>query len=363
MKDEKNILNFLKEENDVPKDIADKLEEDRISIFKNNIGSKKYTNKKYIFILLTAAIISIFILFNHEIASAFMDIFGISNDIAVSKVEEKGIDTSQDIISESNSKKITLTKFVSTPKKYAFDYKIKLSDDELNTIKELINKQKEFDPKHREGNQDIEYTLSDSTNKSQETEGGYFSYSTYRIEGNTLYGSVISTFTSDRIAEEAKLFLNIKSLSWGDYEILNSNIQNGEPPYELPTALKFEGDWIFKISNKPVINKSKVKIFDDRNINNISVDNDALQTTVKFSIKNETSKPYYVEVYNGEKVVKPIIESTEESNGNLQSFEITIDFSSYDKSSIYKFDVKEVNDINTWEMGETKGSFKIRNVK
>src|SRR5574341_702188 len=61
---------------------------------------------------------------------------GINQDAAVKVVEEKGIPTKLNLSSVQNGREITVTKFVSTKKKMAFDYQFKIDDPTLKTILE-----------------------------------------------------------------------------------------------------------------------------------------------------------------------------------------------------------------------------------
>ncbi|MCJ1972569.1 hypothetical protein GYN14_02245 [Lactococcus piscium] len=59
---------------------------------------------------------------------------GINQDAAVKVVEEQGIPTKLNLSSVQNGREITVTKFVSTKKRMAFDYQFKIDDQNDRVI-------------------------------------------------------------------------------------------------------------------------------------------------------------------------------------------------------------------------------------
>ena len=105
----------------------------------------------------------------------------------MAKVEENLTPAKLDLMSMQNGREIRLTKFMATKKKFIFDYQFKLDDERL---KELLNKQLAAGSNY----QSIRFSLFADSDKSNDLVGGGISFSTFRIEGDTFYGTVNFTY-------------------------------------------------------------------------------------------------------------------------------------------------------------------------
>ncbi|GGC91522.1 hypothetical protein [Enterococcus wangshanyuanii] len=365
---DKKLIDKLKNEKEIPKEVMEKLTQSRTAILNNKIKQDKkikisYTYKIIISIAL-AALALVFIITKTPVGAAIEQAFGISKDSGVEIVESNQIPTQLDITSISNGREIKLTKFVSTKKKFAFDYQFNLDDEKL---KELLQKQSSPDRKFKKMSvnaQDIDIGLFTEGDTEDVRGGGMYS-STFRVEGDTFYGSVVVTLNREDIPNDAKLSLHIYKLWWTDAEELDQAFleATADPenmqPFGVDPALVYEGDWVFTIDYKPLTQTAKTNITNVDNITDIRVKNDALQTSVKFvAPMSEGSFP-------GVTLYKDGIESENQSLGTVVDFEkgeisISFDFSALDTTSVYTIQLNKVDDF-TGEALEEIGHFDLQN--
>ncbi|GFH42568.1 hypothetical protein Hs30E_11190 [Lactococcus hodotermopsidis] len=150
-----------------------------------------------------------------------------------------------DLTSIQNAREIKLTKFVAITgaDKIEFDYQFKLDDEKLkNLLEKSLAAGSNF--------QDIQFEVFADSNTENIAMGG-LSESTFRLEGETYMGSVSFTFDKKTIPEYDSLTLRINNLSWEDYDDYQSALAEATKTnaisFEVPTALRYEGDWSFKV--------------------------------------------------------------------------------------------------------------------
>ncbi|MEI5994065.1 hypothetical protein [Candidatus Enterococcus mansonii] len=361
----KKRKNILKQELDIPNEVMTKLVQNRESILNNTVKQekKKFTiryKKQLITTLAIAASLLIIAIVNPQMNTAIKHALGISQDEGVAVVENNGIQSELNLTSTQNGREITLTKFVSTKKKFAFDYQFKLDDEKL---KELIQKQNNPDrvfTKNAANAQHIDIGLfaNDST---EDLFSGVSSQSTFRVEGDTFYGSVVATFTREKIPEDAKLTLHIYKLYWQDAEELDQaflEASKTNSPFGVDYALKYEGDWRFDIDYKPLTQKADTQITNVSNITDIKTKNDALQTTLTFVAPFQPEESPAVTLYkDGVKTENQIFMEMY----NPETGEVTISFSlsALDKTSVYTVQLNKID--FSGEPLEEIGHFDIQN--
>ncbi|WP_207694423.1 hypothetical protein DOK67_0001020 [Enterococcus sp. DIV0212c] len=360
----KKKIDMIKQEKEIPKDVMKTLVQNRENILHNKIkqDKKKIKYKKQIvFTLAIAAILILMVIINPQSNTAIKNALGISQDAGVAMIENNDIPSDLHLTSIQNGREITLTKFVSTKKKFAFDYQFKLDDEKL---KELLKKQSSPDrifTKNAPNAQHIELGLF-VNDSDEDMFGGVSSQSTFRIEGDTFYGSVVATFTREKIPEDAKLTLHIYKLVWQDADELDQaflEASKTNSPFGVDNALEYEGDWRFDIDYKPLTQTAKTKISNVSNISDIKVSNDPLQTTVKFTaLLQEESYPAVTLYKDGMKTENQIF--TEMFNTETGEITISFSLSALDKTSVYKIQLNYVDDF-TGEPIEEIGYFDIQN--
>lgn len=369
---DKKKKNIIIQEKELPQDVIDKLVKNREDILNDNFRQEKKSlhirYKKQILITFVTAVGALLIaLINPQTNTAIKHALGISQDSGVAMVEDHGIESELNLTSTQNGREITLTKFISTKKKFAFDYQFKLDDEKL---KELLKKQSSPDRKFAKlttNFQDIQIGLFVDSNNEDIRGGGMYD-STFRVEGDTFYGSVITTLNHEDIPNNAKLTLHIYKLLWQDAEKLDQAFLEASKTgssFSVGNALEYEGDWCFDIDYKPLTQTANTKISNVSNITDIKATSDALQTTVKFTtpIKkvNTTEKTCFPEVIlykDGKKVENQLI--TQISNLETGEIEISISLSSLDTTSVYKIQVNDVDDFSG-ETIEEIGFFELQN--
>lgn len=337
------------QEKEIPKEVMEKLVQNRENLIKNPIKQEKkrfqmrYKKQIYVTLAIAASLILI-ALINPQINTAIKNALGISQDSGVAMVENNGIESELNLTSTQNGREITLTKFISTKKKFAFDYQFKLDDEKL---KELLEKQRSPDrvfTKNTENAQHIDLGLFVNDN-DEDIFGGVSSQSTFRVEGDTFYGSVVATFNQEKIPENAKLTLHIYKLYWQDAEELDQAFLEASEtgsPFGVDNALQYEGDWRFEIDYKPLTQTADTQISNVNNITDIKVKNDALQTTVKFTAPIQFESYPAVTLYKGG--VKTDNQIFTEIH-NTETGEVTISFSlsALDKTSVYTIQLNEID--------------------
>lgn len=360
----KKDIDLIKKEMKIPSEVLAKLEKNRQNILDGKIRQKKNLNKEIlIFAIAIASIISI-ISFNPQVNTAIKSLLGISQDQGIETVENEGIPTKTQLSSTKNDLEITLTKFVATEKKYAFDYQFEIKDDKLT---ELLEKE----IKSGNNRQFIRFQLFSNGNQ-EELNGGQGGISTFRKEGNIFYGSVIST---NKIPKDAKLTLVINSLEWQDRDVLEAAKKEAQADPErkyftVDPALKYSGDWRFEVNTKLLTQTAIPKISNSNNITNIIASSDALQTTVTFVAKGAQFEDYYSEIekFYDKRYATTIYKNGIESNDQILmetwdpttgEFEIVFNLSALDKQSSYKLEVNQIDD--TGNAIKEVGSFEIDN--
>lgn len=360
----KKIEKWLKEETSIPEEVLKKLIQNRRDILKQNAKEKKtnynkfFKNKITISFLLAATLL-IMIFSNTEINATLKTFFGITTDSGVETVEKNNISTEINLKSTYNNREITLTKFVSTGNKYAFDYQFKIDDPRL---KELLEKEINAN----EDSQHINFGifLEGFEEENENLNQGIVSKSNFHVEGDTFYGSVIATSPHEIIPNNSNLSLHIYNLSWQDYDeyeqkkIATINDKNAST-FMVDNALQYEGDWSFNIKSIPLIETSATKISDIKNLEKIDAKNDALQTTVNFYYQPNSKIVPVVSLYkNGIKVDNQI--DLQQYNPETGEFKLIFGLSSLDKKSIYTVQLNNIDDSSGEVIAEV-GHFDIQN--
>lgn len=359
---------IITRELDIPKEVMEKLVQNRENILNNHIKQeKKKFNIKYkkqlILSLVIAASIILITLINPQMNTAIKNVLGISTDSGIVAVEDNGIQTELNLTSTYNNREITLTKFVSTKKRFAFDYQFKLDDEKL---KELLEKQQSTDRKFTKlttNFQDLDIGLF-VEGQTEDIRGGGMYDSTFRVEGDTFYGSVTATLDQEDIPSNAKLTLHIYKLMWQDAEELDQafvEASKTNSPFGVDNALEYEGDWCFDITYKPLTQTAETQFSNLSNITNPTASSDALQTTVKFIT------PLKEDVYPAATLYKDGVKTENQIliqlfNYETGEMELTLSISALDTSSVYTIQVNEVDDF-TGEPIEEMGHFDIQNKK
>lgn len=353
----KKLNDPIKNEQEIPNEVMEKLVHNRETILNQEIKQEKMTKKSYkkkiAASLILAAVIFFIVITKTPVGAAIENALGISRDSAVETVENSGIPNKIDLSSTQNGLEIKLTKFVSTKKKFAFDYQFRIDDEKL---KILLEKEIKADSNF----QDIQIGLF-ANGSTEDLFGGVTSMATFRMEGDTFYGSVVSTFNHDKIPENAKLTLHIYRLAWKDrdeYEAaLAEAMANQGAPFSVETALAYEGDWRFAIDYEPLTQTADVAIRNVNNITDIKITNDALQTTAKFTAPISENMAPGIDIYkNGIKVDTPSFVYDLETG----RMDISFDLSAMDKISVYKIQVNEVDQLSG-EMPSEIDYFELQN--
>src|SRR5574337_685398 len=314
--------------------------------------SKRSISKKMGIIIGLAAILGLSILLTQTPVIAVIETaLGINQDSAVKVVEEQGIPTKLNLSSVQNGREITVTKFVSTKKKMAFDYQFKIDDPTLKTILE-----KTGENKARPGSVMLGLFVDGNP---KNLFGGVFSRDTYYIKDGIYYGSVDATFVSQTIPKHAKLTLHIYSLDWIDRErarpIIEKAEAEGSTGFTLgPSDVKYEGDWQFKINYQPILTTRKPKISKTVNVSEVSAVSDALQTSIKFKGPSLTpgTSPDVVIYRNDVKLVPNALGCGEDG------YNTWFDFSAlYKSNATYKIQLTENDDKHN---GKVIGSFELK---
>lgn len=351
---DKKIDDFLKSEVDIPDVILKQLTDHRQRYFTKDRHQIAKINKKLVVLSLLAAIVTIGILISQKpVRAAILTALGINQDSAVKVVEDQNISTKLNLRSVQNNREITVTKFVSTKKKFAFDYQFKLDDP---TLKKLLSKTGE----NQASPPDIRLSLFEEGNPN-DLFGGVTSYGTYYVKDGVFYGSEYATFMKNKISDNAKLTLHINSLSWRDKEKLNAaknkSISEGGTPFTMIPDVKYEGDWQYKIKYKPILTTKSLTVSNLQNVSVASATSDALQTTIKFKTTalSPNTTPDISMYKNGLKlkldslVLKP-------DNG----YEAIFNLSALDKSKdTYTVQLNEFN-ANTQTIGKKVASFEVK---
>ncbi|WP_206912033.1 hypothetical protein IGL98_000070 [Enterococcus sp. DIV0840] len=369
--DKKKNENIIQEK-EIPKEVMEKLVQNRKKILNNPIKQEKKKfkmryKKQIIITFTTAAAVILIAMINPQINTAIKNALGISQDSGVAMIEKKGIQSELNLTSTQNGREITLTKFVSTKKKFAFDYQFKLDDEKL---KELLEKQSSPDRVFTKNATDAQHIdlglfVDDS---DEDIFGGVSSQSTFRIEGDIFYGSVVATFNREKIPEDAKLTLHIYKLSWQDAEELDQafiEASNTGSPFGVDNALEYEGDWRFDIDYKPLTQTADTQISNVNNITDIKATSDALQTTIRFiaplkefSTPEKPCTPRITLYKDGIEVENQLF--TQISNLETGEIELSISLSSLDTTSVYKIQVNDVDNFSGEAIKEV-GFFELQN--
>ena len=314
--------------------------------------SKRSISKKMSIIIGLAAMLGLSIVLTQTPVIAVIETaLGINQDAAVKVVEEQGIPTKLNLSSVQNGREITVTKFVSTKKKMAFDYQFKIDDPMLKTILEKTGENKARPA-------DVMLGLFAEGNPKN-LFGGVFYSDAYYIKDGIYHGSVDATFVSQKIPKNAKLTLHIYSLAWTDRERVRPIIEKAEAEGSTsfsigPADVKYEGDWQFKINYQPILTTRKPKISKTVNVSEISAVSDALQTTIKFKGTSLTpgTTPDVVVYRNGVKLAPNSL------GFGGDGYDTWFDLSALDKSkATYKIELIEYDDKHN---GKVIGSFELK---
>lgn len=356
---DKEMIDKIKNERKIPDGVVEKLTSSREDILNKKITQEKSIKiadpKKFIFTLLIAAIVTLIVVTKTPVGAAIENVLGIRKDSGVESVEKNELPMNLNLTSTQNDREIKLTKFVSTRKKFAFDYQFKIEDEKLKT---LLKKYTATNSDH----QDIQIGLF-ANGSTEDIFGGVTSMSTFKVYGDTFYGSVVSTFDTEEIPDNARLELHIYRLAWMDrdeFETAKSIAladSDNPQPFSIETALEYTGDWSFDTKYTPLNQTASTEISNISNITNIVAKSDALQTTVTFNAPIEDSKIPEITVYkNGTKIENTTINYRHRDTGES---EIVLDLSALDKTTIYKIQIEEA-DVNG-QILKKVGYFEIQN--
>lgn len=353
----------IRSEKEIPEEVMEKLMQNRQRILNHEVKQEVRRNytKPILFTVLTAAAFLILIA-NPQINSAIRNALGISKDPGVATIEDNGIENNLNLVSESNGMEITVTKFVTTKRKMAFDYQFKI-DEKLKTLLEKNNKTEDPWAKTFEFI-DVELYVNGGT---ESVYGGVSGMGYSYVEGDTYYGSLVSTFNNDTIPENAKLTLQITRLAWQDKEEVATEMAKAmaDPDpmasFTVDNAVEYEGDWSFDIEYAPLTQTATPKISNVDNLTDIKANSDALQTTVTFvspySELEDNSSPA-ITIYKDGVATEGLLSSMifDPTTGE---FETAFGLSALDKSSVYKLQLNKVD--SNGEPIEEIGSFELRN--
>ena len=354
-------LERLRKERDIPENVLQDLRHHRERILSHEVKQEEpilhYKKRVVLAVAMVAAILLILVAYP-QINTAIKNMLGISQDAGVAVVESSGIENELNLVSESNGKQITLTKFVATKKKLAFDYQFKIEDDQLMA---LLQK----DLAAGSNMQFIDLGLF-ANGQTENLFGGVSSGSTFRVEGDMFYGSVVAVFTKEKIPENAQLTLHIYKLSWQDREAYEAALAEAlaatpqAESFQVGTALEYEGDWSFAIDYLPLTESSVPQVIETSNITDIEVISDALQTTATFVAPLRADSSPSVTIYKDDVKIENFIEM-EIFNPTTGKMDISFGLSALDKSSaVYTIQVNEADPMNGQPLYEI-GSFKLRN--
>lgn len=356
------IEKMMMKEKKIPVDVMEKLVHNQEKFLTGEIKQNKKifkmnVRKKRIAILGIVAALLLLVLTQTPVGAAIEQAFGISRDSGVATVENNTIPTEIDLTSSQNGREIKLTKFVATKRKLAFDYQFKLDDEQL---KILLEKQIAANSNF----QDIDLGLFVS-GSTEDIFGGGDQESTFRVEDDTFYGSVIFTYTKETIPENADLTLHIYKLAWQDrdeYDTTFNKAIETNSSFSVPWALQYEGDWSFTVAYKPLTQSAEPQIIQANNIFDIKAKSDALQTTVEFvaptEVVAEGLKLYEIEVYKNGILVGTPDYHYEDKNGTTK-FTMSIDLSALDETSVYKTIVSNADESG--QKTEEIGTFELQN--
>lgn len=369
---DKKMIDIIKNEKEIPDEVMEKITRNREDILNRKIKQeqrifKQNRKKKIALTVLVAAIAGLILVTKTPIGSAIENVFGVSRDSGVQTVESQGIQTKLDLTSIQNGREIKLTKFVSTKKKFAFDYQFKLDDEKL---KELLKKQSSPDRQFKKlatNYQDIEIGLFADGDKEDIRGGGVYE-SSFRVDGDTFYGSVVATLNRDDIPEDANLTLHIYKLNWQDADELDQAFIEAsltDSSFSVSNALEYTGDWTFEIDYKPLTQTADTEVTNINNLENIRISNDALQTTAKFTFSNPeifsfeagVGKTPGIDIYkDGVKIdISSFVFDFETGE-----FTVSFDLSAVDKTSTYKIQLSDVDEFDGHTLSEL-GSFELKN--
>ncbi|WP_086350872.1 hypothetical protein [Candidatus Enterococcus clewellii] len=361
---DKKMRELMKKEKEIPAEVMEKLVRNQEKILNQEIKQeenivKRNPWKRRIAVLAIVAAVLLLVLTQTPVGAAIEQVLGISKDSGVATVESSEIPVNLELTSTQNGREIKLTKFVATKQKFAFDYQFKIEDEKLKT---LLEKQIAAGSNF----QDIRLGLF-ADGSTEDMFGGVSSMSTFRMEGDTFYGSVVSTFDQEKIPENANLSLHIYQLAWEDrdeYEAkLAEAMENNSDSFSVDTALKYEGDWQFDVTYKPLTQTAQPEIIQATTLYDIKANSDALQTMVTFSIPADVAEgsdwpSYNLEVYkNGVKTETPSY--TTGGENRLTTFSLSIDLSALDKTSVYK--IQLYTGDNMGNNIDEIGSFELQN--
>lgn len=356
----------------IPEEVIESLSQTRQRILNGEIEQENNNyiqkNKKIIFMFTLATLFGIGIGFHPQINSAMKNLVGISSDNAVEIAENNDIPTNINLVSTSNNLEMKLTKFVATKQKYAFDYQFEIKDENL---KQLLKKMIKNNTDSLE--QMIDFDLK-ADNLSLDLNKPSFSSSSFYVEGDTFYGSVLSTFSEDNIPVDANLTLAIKQLAWFDEDKINledlEKVEEGifSVKPNPGASLEYNGNWTFPIKYKPITQTKTPKISHIKNLTDVQAISDILQTTLKFKTPlgkkvieeiDNNEKYYILDLYkNGNKVSdQKTVDFIDSTTGE---FQVSINLSSLDKQSIYEVKINEA-DFSTGEIIKEIGSFEVYN--
>ncbi|WP_249274449.1 hypothetical protein [Candidatus Enterococcus clewellii] len=353
----KNI-DFIKSETEIPEDVLQDLEKNRQKILNHEIEQRrtKTSYRKAILLTIFAAAVIMLFLINPQVNSAIKRVLGISEDPGVAAIEENSIENTLNLVSESNGLEITMTKFVTTKRKMAFDYQFKM-DEKLKSLLEKNNKTADPWAKTFEF-MDIELYVEGS---DENIYGGVFGGSTSRIEGDMFYGSYIADFINDTIPENAKLTLRITRLAWQDKEEVATKMSDAmaDPAktFTVENAVEYVGDWAFNIDYKPLTQTATPEITNVNNLSDIQVKSDALQTVVKFKASITEDSRSAVTIYKDGTKIDGVMEMGSQYPDEVN---VTFSLSALDKTdSIYKVQLNEIDSFG--EPIQEIGYFELKN--
>ncbi|WP_321383493.1 hypothetical protein [uncultured Enterococcus sp.] len=357
----KRTIDFLRNETEIPKETLQDLERNRQRILNYKVKQKskitRYRKPAIVTILAVAAVT--LLLVNPQINSAVRNALGISQDTGIAVIEDNGMENELNLVSKSNNLEITVTKFVSTRRKLAFDYQFKITDEKLKNL--LVKNEQAVDPWAKTVEfMDIELYVDGS---DQNIYGGVFGGPTSRVEGDMFYGSYIADFIDDTIPENAKLTLRITRLAWQDEEEIAAKMSDAmaapDPTttFTAENTVEYVGDWVFDIDYRPLTQTATPEISNVNNLSDIQVKSDALQTVVKFKAPITEDSRTAVIIYKDGTKLDGVMEM-----GSQYTDEVSAAFSlsTLDKTdSIYKVQLNEIDSFG--EPIQEIGYFEFKN--
>lgn len=357
----KRNIDFIRNETEIPKEVIQDLEKNRKKILNHQVKQKsniiRYRKPVILTILAVASVI--LLLVNPQINSAVRNALGISQDPGIAVIEDNGIENSLSLVSESNNIEITVTKFVMTKRKMAFDYQFKIADEKLKNL--LTKNSQTVDPWAKTFEfMDIELYVDGS---DENIYGGVFGGPTSRVEGDMFYGSYVADFVDDTIPENAKLTLRITRLAWQDEEELatkmSEEMADPDPAatFTVENTVEYVGDWVFDIDYKPLTQTATPEISNVNNLSDIQVKSDALQTVVKFQAPLTENSRSAVTIYKDGAKMDGVMEMGSQYPDEVN---VTFSLSALDKTdSIYTVQLNEIDAYG--EPIEEIGSFDLKN--